>query len=55
MDTTNIFTLILSAFFLGGIVWLAIHSRRRQGAAVKAHRPETPAGKDVRRTHGVGR
>jgi cbb3-type cytochrome oxidase subunit 3 len=46
MDTTIIFTLVLSAFFLGGILWLVIHSRRQQGAAVLAQRAETD-GKDV--------
>jgi hypothetical protein len=47
MDTTIIFTLVLSALFLGSILWLVIYSRRQQGAAVRARRAETPAGKDV--------
>ena len=47
MDTTIIFTLVLSAFFLGGILWLIIHSRRQQGATVRARQADAPAGKDI--------
>jgi hypothetical protein len=47
MDTTIIFTLILSAFFLGGILWLIIHSRRQQGATVRSRPADAPAGKDL--------
>ena len=54
MDKTIIFTLVLSALFLGSIIWLAIHSRRQQGAAVRAQEAETPVGEDAsrRRTSG---
>lgn len=57
MDKTIIFTLVLSALFLGSIIWLAIHSRRQQGGAERAQpaeTAETPAGEDVsrRRTSG---
>jgi len=54
MDTTIIFTLVLSAFFLGGIVWLVIHTRRRQGAAVREQPPSAQAGKHVRRPRAAG-
>lgn len=47
MDTTIIFTLVLSAFFLGGILWIVIHSRRQQGADVQSRQAETPDGQDV--------
>jgi preprotein translocase subunit SecG len=47
MDKTIIFTLVLSALFLGSIIWLVIHSRRQQGAAVQAKQAETPAEKKV--------
>lgn len=48
MDTTIILVLVLSALFLGSILWLVIHSRRQQGAAVPVRREGTPAGKNVR-------
>lgn len=48
MDTTIILVLVLSALFLGSILWLVIHSRRQQGAAVPIRRAGTPAGKNVR-------
>ena len=48
MDTTIIFTLVLSAFFLGGILWIVIHSRRQQGAAVREQPSPAQAGKHVR-------
>ena len=54
MDTTIIFTLVLSAFFLGGIVWLVIHSRRQQGAAVREQPPSAQAGKHERRPRTAG-
>ncbi|HEU4597225.1 MAG TPA: hypothetical protein VFS10_18990 [Pyrinomonadaceae bacterium] len=49
MDSTIIFTLVLSAFFLGGILWIVIHSRRQQSAVARARRAETPDGEDVPR------
>ena len=55
MDTTIIFTLVLSAFFLGGILWLVIHARRQQGATVRARQTETPAGRNVRGRRAGGR
>ena len=55
MDTTIIFTLVLSAFFLGGILWIVIHSRRQRGAAVRAKRAETPDGRNVPGRREVGR
>ncbi len=55
MDTTIIFTLVLSAFFLGGIAWLVIHSRRQPGAAGRARQAEPPAGKSAHGRRAVGR
>lgn len=49
MDPVIGLVLVLSVLFLGAIVWLAVYSRRQQGAAVRAQRPSTPGGKDVRR------
>lgn len=48
MDTTIIFTLALSAFFLGGVIWLAIHSRRQQRAATRTHLPAPLRGEQAR-------
>ena len=53
MDSTIIFTLVLSAFFLGGILWIVIHSRRQQRAALRAQQPATPDGKNVSSTRGA--
>ena len=55
MDATFIFTLVLSAFFLGGIIWLVIHARRQQGAAVRARQTETPSGRNVHGRRAAGR
>jgi hypothetical protein len=54
MDTTIILVLVLSAAFLGSILWLIIYSRRQQGVAAPAKRPAPPAGKNVRRTRTPG-
>jgi hypothetical protein len=54
MDTTIILTLVLSASFLGSILWLVIYSRRQQRVAAQAKRPAPPAGKSVRRTRTPG-
>jgi preprotein translocase subunit SecG len=54
MDTTIILVLILSAFFLGSILWLVIYSRRQQRVAAQAKRPAAPAGKNVRRMRTPG-
>jgi hypothetical protein len=54
MDTTIIFTLVLSAFFLGGILWIVLQARRQQRAALRAQRPTTPDGKNVSRTRAGG-
>jgi hypothetical protein len=47
MDTTIILVLVLSALFLGSILWLIIYSRRQQGVAVPVRQAERPAGKNV--------
>ena len=47
MDTTIILVLVLSAFFLGSILWLVIYSRRQNGDAVPVRRPKTQEGKNV--------
>jgi hypothetical protein len=49
MDTTIIVTLVLSAFFLGGILWIVIQARSQQRAALRAQHPATPDGKNVSR------
>lgn len=54
MDTTIIFTLVLSVFFLGGILWIVIHSRRQQGAAPLEQSSSAQAGKHVRRPRAGG-
>lgn len=54
MDTTIILVLILSALFLGSILWLIIYSRQQQRVAAQAKRPAPPAGKDLRRTRTPG-
>ncbi len=55
MDTTIIFALVLSACFIGGIVWIVVYSRRRQSAALRAQRQEGPGGENVRpRRAGAG-
>jgi len=55
MDTaTTILTLVLTAFFFGGIVWIVIYSRRQQGAPVRERPREAGAGRGVRRTRAGG-
>ena len=49
MDPAIVLVLVLSALFLGAVAWLAIYSRRQQGAAVRARQPSTPEGEEVRR------
>lgn len=52
MDKTIIFTLVLSACFVGSILWLVIHARRRQSALARARRRVPPVREDARRTRG---
>lgn len=47
MDTAVIFALVLSAIFLGCMLWLVIYSRRQKGTAVPARRAGPPADKNV--------
>jgi hypothetical protein len=54
MDSTIIVTLALSAFFLGGILWIVIHARHQQRAALRAQQPNTPSENNVSRTSGAG-
>jgi hypothetical protein len=54
MDTTIIFALVLSAIFLGSLLWLVIYSRRQQRAAPRSQQPTTPAVKNVRRPRAGG-
>jgi len=54
MDTTIILVLVLSASFLGSILWLVIYSRRQQRVAAQAKRPAPPAGRNVRRMRAPG-
>ena len=52
MDKTLIFTLVLSACFVGSILWLVIHARRQQRTPVRARRPMPPVRKHERRPRG---
>ena len=54
MDTTIVLVLVLTALFLGSILWLVIYSRRQQRVAVQAKHPAPPVGKSVRRTRTPG-
>lgn len=47
MDKTIILVLVLSALFLGSILWLIIYSRRQNGAAAPVRQAKTAAGKNV--------
>ena len=47
MDTTIILVLVLSALFLGSILWLIIYSRRQKGDAVPIRQAKAPAGKNA--------
>jgi hypothetical protein len=47
MDTAVIFALVLSAIFLGCILWLVIYSRLQKGGAVPARRAGPPADKNL--------
>jgi preprotein translocase subunit SecG len=56
MDTTIIFTLVLSALFVGGIIWIVVHSRHQRSAEQQAQRTASPEVKsDVRGSHAGGR
>jgi len=47
MDTAVIFALVLSAIFMGCILWLIIYSRLHKDDAAPVRQAETPAVKDV--------